>query len=513
MKRRNQRRLRGALASAFGLVALGLIPLGFGGAEQNATPIFAQTANADEPVDFKTLYAKLRKALSEGDGELANRVFEELAKGAQTPQDNIVLANIRAITEGYLACFPDGANVWRAGKKAGERRVLKINGVEFPFRWCPPGTFTTGCAPNHNIIDRVAHVDGKVVYAPNKGGDKSEKQHKVRLTKGFWILETEVTQEMWAALSGGANPSAFSGDSNPAEKVSWFDCQAALIGMNGLPFITFPLMSPNLQLPAFIIRLPTEAEWEYACRAGTTGPFNDNGNNGVSVGWFKQSQTSPVAQKKPNAWGIYDMHGNVWEWCWDWYSENAYFVNGAVVNPAGPSEGRRRVRRGGSFESGADDARSGKRDLFWPAATESDIGFRFILAETSLQEYAKWSERIMTAMKEQEKRKKEEEEENVSDWERAKELAERENLPGASQSSTDDYFRSMQQAYESPYPWSTPTPYSGGYTPTPVPGYVPGGTPTPIPGYGSGFTPVPIQIYGPEYYDMLFDALGIGVGY
>ncbi|MBQ2849243.1 MAG: hypothetical protein IJE77_02070, partial [Thermoguttaceae bacterium] len=161
------------------------------------------------------------------------------------------------------------------------------------------------------------------------------------------------------------------------------------------------------------------------------------------------------------------------------------------VNPTGPSEGRRRVRRGGSFESGADDARSGKRDWFWPAATESDIGFRFILAETSLQEHAKWSEWIKTAMKEQEKHKKEQEKrekEKKAEWDRAVERAERENLPGASQSWA-------------PYPWSTPTPCPGGYTPTPVPGY------------GSGFTPTPVPGYGPEDYEMLFDALGIGVGY
>ena len=329
-------------------------------ASNQAAGVAAQNAAAEKS-DVNAVWAKLRKALLEGDDELANRAFEELAKGAQTPQDKMFLANTRAMTEEYLACFPDGANVGRAGKKAGERRVLKINGVELPFRWAPPGTFAMGCAPN-------------------EGADESEKQHEARLTKGFGILETEVTQEMWTVLSGGSNPSAFSGDSNPVENMSWFDCQAALIGMNNLPFITFPHMSPNLQLPAFIFRLPTEAEWEYACRAGTTGPYNVDGQSLDALGWYdgnSGSKTHAVGGKRANAWGGDDMHGNVREWCADWFGD---YDAGPQTDPTGPSSGSNRVLRGGSWREFAESCRSAYRSANDPTARDyADFGFRLVL--------------------------------------------------------------------------------------------------------------------------------------
>ncbi len=441
MKRINQRRLRGALASAFGLVALGLIPLGFGGAEQNATPVFAQTANADEPVDFKTLYANFGKALSEGrDSKVwsnAEKELKELTKletKTRSPQEERAFQELQAISSGYAQLFPDGSKEWRAGKKAGERRVLKINGVEFPFRWCPPGTFTMGTAPNADTGDFEALREIK---------RREDKQHSVRLTKGFWILETEVTQEMWAALSGGANPSAFSGDSNPVENVSWFDCQAALFGMMlQAPCLTSPRLT-EMKLPFFLFRLPTEAEWEYACRAGTTGLFNGKSGDWRDVAWVGESaakqfnvdtgqflaalqlgmtppppsgyssgltSTSPVAQKEANAWGIYDMHGNVWEWCWDWFDENAYSASGAGVDPVGPANGRFRVQRGGSFGGGWNLAHSGARGRAYPAsrnASGAHCGFRFILTETTQEESEQWAKRRLGAMQQRQMREQE----------------------------------------------------------------------------------------------------------
>ena len=427
MKRRNQRRLR--VASAFGLVVLGLIPLGFGGAEQNATPVFAQDASIDEMLqrglnaeetekpqeveieaqaqnNFESsenakkgrmLIQEWQNALQQGDFRTAlekTNALLQMDDVKNNPQIVQAIEFHKLILNRIVQFFPQGFDGWRSAKKAGERRVLNVNGVEFPFRWCPPGSFAMGSAP----MEKVWNGQDEPLMMSTGEIARCEKQHSVRLTKGFWILETEVTQKMWTAL-GRANPSVVKVDANPVDRVSWFDCQEALAQLNDATG------SPQ---GGFIFRLPTEAEWEYACRAGTTGSFNDDSTNGVNVAqaasdWVNGLPApTPVAQKRPNRWGLYDMHGNVSEWCWDWYDENAYYMNGANLDPLGPAQTQCRVIRGGSYRTPYDMARSAARGYGGarnPGARELGCGFRFIFVEVSSpMELAQWSERIKTAL-------------------------------------------------------------------------------------------------------------------
>jgi formylglycine-generating enzyme required for sulfatase activity len=131
------------------------------------------------------------------------------------------------------------------------------------------------------------------------------------------------------------------------------------------------------------LRLPTEAEWEYACRAGTTGDYNVEGANLDELGWYERNSagtTHPVGRKKPNAWGLRDCHGNVWEWCQDWYGD---YPNGPVTDPEGPEQATYRVIRGGGWDGGARNCRSACR--FWgtPGNRSSDLGFRPVLTLAS----------------------------------------------------------------------------------------------------------------------------------
>ena len=199
------------------------------------------------------------------------------------------------------------------GSQAGERAVVTVNGVEFAFRWCPAGTFSMG-----NLNDEYINP-----------------HHEVTLTKGFWMMETEVTQKQWKAVMG-ANPGSFKSEDCPVNKVSWNDCQE------------FCKKCSELGLP---VELPTEAQWEYACRAGTTGDFAGNVDE---MAWYGRKLTDgacPVGTKKPNAWGLYDMHGNVMEWCQDWEAE---YPKESATDPTGPSNGEDRVIRGGFFTLTAD---------------------------------------------------------------------------------------------------------------------------------------------------------------
>ncbi|MBE6425771.1 MAG: formylglycine-generating enzyme family protein, partial [Planctomycetaceae bacterium] len=239
-----------------------------------------------------------------------------------------------------------------AVRTAGERMVKTVNGIEYAFRWCPAGSFLMGSSKSEWD---AAGIDWK---------SYNETQHSVTLTRGFWMLETEVTQAMWKSVMG-TDPSHFKGAQNPVEEVSWEECRSFC-----------EKLSEKLGLT---VSLPTEAQWEYACRAGTTSAYaGDLGE----MGWYGSNsgrKTHPVGQKKPNAWGLYDMHGNVWEWCQDWYDED-YYTESPTSDPCNEDSGSDRVYRGGGWNDLAQDCRSASRGRFTPDVRYDGLGFRIVLA-------------------------------------------------------------------------------------------------------------------------------------
>jgi formylglycine-generating enzyme required for sulfatase activity len=186
-------------------------------------------------------------------------------------------------------------------------------------------------------------------------GDEEEKPvHKVTLSS-FALMTTEVTQAQWRAVMGN-NPSHFKGEDLPVENVSWDDVQDFLRKL-------------NKRDPGKNYRLPTEAEWEYACRAGSTAKWcfgNDESQLGDYAWYYANAdgRTHPVGRKRANAWGLFDMHGNVWEWCQDWYGN---YPSGDLTNPAGPTSGTSRVRRGGYWNADSSHARCAGRNYTTPA--------------------------------------------------------------------------------------------------------------------------------------------------
>jgi formylglycine-generating enzyme required for sulfatase activity len=194
--------------------------------------------------------------------------------------------------------------------------------------------------------------------------------HKVKITESFYLGKYEVTQQQWEAVMGN-NPSDFKGPQNPVEKVSWEDCQAFL-----------KKIGKKFASTGTKFRLPTEAQWEYACRAGSTTKycFGDDEAKLVDYAWFgknAKSKTHPVGEKKANAWGLYDMHGNVWEWCADWYDEN-YYGRSPLEDPPGPSERSNRVLRGGSWRYYASVCASAYRMYDSPKFRDYRYGFRVV---------------------------------------------------------------------------------------------------------------------------------------
>lgn len=204
----------------------------------------------------------------------------------------------------------------------------------------------------------------------NDNGSSDEKPaHRVRIRRPFYLGVTEVTQGQYEQVMG-TNPSTFTGDSQrPVEQVSWIRAMEFCKRLSQKEERTYGL--------------PTEAQWEYACRAGTSTKWC-SGDDESSLGghaWYRRNsnnRTHPVGQKRPNAWGLHDMHGNVWEWCADWYDEG-YYRNSPTDDPAGPSSGSGRVNRGGGWGFGASLCPSAARSWRPPELRGFDVGFRVLL--------------------------------------------------------------------------------------------------------------------------------------
>jgi formylglycine-generating enzyme required for sulfatase activity len=228
------------------------------------------------------------------------------------------------------------------------------NGVKLEMVLIPAGKFLMGS------LDSDKNVE-----------DNARPQHWVRITKPFYLGKYLVTQEQWEAVMG-SNPSDFKGPKNPVETVSWDDCQEFLKKLNA-----------KSGFGEGKFQFPSEAQWEYACRAGskTRYYFGDGEFWLGDYAWYAAKpdyESHPVGEKKPNAWGLYDMHGNVWEWCADWY-DYGYYARSLADDPTGPAKGSRRVGRGGGWGKPGGYCTSSHRGDFPPGDRRRDLGLRVSL--------------------------------------------------------------------------------------------------------------------------------------
>jgi formylglycine-generating enzyme required for sulfatase activity len=227
-----------------------------------------------------------------------------------------------------------------------------------------PSTFTNSISMEFVLIPTGTFMMGSP-YSDTQVEDKEKPAHRVTISQLFYLGKYPVTQGQWEAVMG-TNPSHFTGDQNrPVERVSWEDTQEYIRRL-------------NTRESSARYRLPTEAEWEYACRAGSTprSCFGDNRSQLGVYGWYdnnSRGMSHPVGQRKPNAWGLHDMHGNVWEWVQDWYG--AYDPE-PVTDPQGLASGSHRVVRGGSWHSEAGGCRSAYRSFGAPSDRYDFVGFR-----------------------------------------------------------------------------------------------------------------------------------------
>lgn len=218
-------------------------------------------------------------------------------------------------------------------------------------------------------LELVPISAGSFTMGSNRGSPREQPMHRVRITREFWLGKTEVTQAQWESIMG-SNPSEFKGADRPVENVSYDDA------LEFCRKLTVRERAAGRLPSGYEYTLPTEAQWEYACRAGTT---TDYAGNLDSMGWFGDNsgkQTHPVGQKRANAWGLFEMHGNVREWCSDWMGD---YIEGESTDPIGDTSGVCRVVRGGSWFDDATDCRSACRSPLKPDARISGLGFRVAL--------------------------------------------------------------------------------------------------------------------------------------
>jgi formylglycine-generating enzyme required for sulfatase activity len=321
--------------------------------------------------------APVRKA-PEVRGHSAN---QGVRTGVSTPQrSKPAKGKVWPYLLGIVAVVLAGLFVWSPWEGESENypspsdgidqsKSFSVSSIGADMLWVKPGTFTMG--------------------SPSSEADRydNEVQHQVTLTKGFWLGKHEVTQAQWQRVMG-SNPSEFKGADRPVEQVSWNDVTLFCKKLTEME-------KRAGRLPAgMAYQLPTEAQWEYACRAGARSAYSFGGVSGelyryanyadrnTDYDWSDKSHddgfenTSPVGNYSANAWGFHDMHGNVWEWCADWYGD---YPSGAVRDPVGPADGSIRVGRGGSWDNSANNARCAPRFRADPAYSFINLGFRLSL--------------------------------------------------------------------------------------------------------------------------------------
>jgi formylglycine-generating enzyme required for sulfatase activity len=242
----------------------------------------------------------------------------------------------------------DGAT---APEAAANRVIPKLN---LELIWVAPGSFTMG--------------------SPNTEPERNKAegpQTRVTLTKGYWLAKTETTQAQYEAVAG-TNPSTFkeAGPNAPVDHVSWIDA------MKFCRLLTESERAAGRLPERYVYTLPTEAQWEYACRAGTTDAYAGDPSAMAWIDTNSEGTTHPVGTKRPNAWGFHDMAGNVLEWCLDWYGP---YPGGSVTDPTGPERGHYRTARGGSWRVEARVGRSAARSGGSPARLDYTLGFRVAL--------------------------------------------------------------------------------------------------------------------------------------
>ena len=318
--------------------------------------------------------------------EKAQRAIKGYTEQLAALRDNSATNGASMATAGAPSGRPVSVLSGTSAAKQGLYMVVDLKGgadaKNYPVSYLadePKSGWTDEYKTDKLVLKRIEH--GKFIMGSpedEQGRKDREIQHKVTLSKAFYIGVFEVTQRQWKLVMGN-NPSSSKADSAlcPVEKASYEDIRGAGDGAN------WPVNN-NVDATSFmgkmrartgkVFDLPTEAQWEYACRAGTTGAYSGKGDLG-DMAWYKDNasgKTHPVGQKRANAWGLYDMRGNVFEWCLDWHGT----YSGMVTDPLGAASGSFRMVRGGSWYDGASYCRSAYRWYFSPSHWYFSIGFR-----------------------------------------------------------------------------------------------------------------------------------------
>ena len=355
------------MANAFGEEKTDFLSIGFG--KSNELGLYNMNDNVQEWCsDWSGLYSSEPQTNPQGPTSSKVRIVRGSSWGVTLPlclrgafEPNVreeflglrlAMSSKKAKTTAKNSRATTNKKSTATSKKQGTVKEFNVKGVPFKMVYVAGGTFMMGATAEQDGYER----------------DETP-AHRVTLS-GYYIGQTEVTQELWYAVMG-TNPSKFTRSSlNPVEKVSWDDCQTFIQKLN--------------QLTGKKFRLPTEAEWEYAARGGNkSNGYKYSGSNSIGeVAWYEGNSgnvTHEVGTKAPNELGLYDMTGNVWEWCSDWYGSN-YYSSVPSTNPTGPTSGSARVVRGGSWLNNAQLCRvSYRSDDANPANHYSTVGFRLVL--------------------------------------------------------------------------------------------------------------------------------------